>query len=397
MSSSPVRRLVVTAGLALPALLVPALPALASPAAPPVPVLEVVTEGLDNPRGLTIGKDGTVYVVEGGRGGDDCRDLPPQGGHAGGDLCFGLTGSVTRVSDGVEVVPALPSFAGREGFFALGPNDVTTVGSGKFQVTISGGPLDVDTSALELRPEFSPLLGTVVRVRGGGDADRTRIVADFLAYEDARNVDGDVNNDGSPNIESNPYGILDNPGFFGGLFGATTDAAANTLLRYGPFGYIETLAVFPTREVPNPFPGGSPTVNAQSVPTSVVIGPDGAYYVGELTGFPWAPGTARIWRVPRFGGEPQVYRDGLTTVIDLTFDRHGNLYVLQVQDEGLLSNNLTGSLLRFAPGADEPEVIASEGLVSPTSVAVADEGTIYVSNFGYFPSDGQVVKIAPPA
>jgi hypothetical protein len=128
MPSSPVRRLVVTAGLALPALLVPALPALASPAAPPAPVLEVVTEGLDNPRGLTIGKDGTVYVVEGGRGGDDCRDLPPQGGHAGGDLCFGLTGSVTRVSDGVEVVPALPSFAGREGLFALGPNDVTTVG-----------------------------------------------------------------------------------------------------------------------------------------------------------------------------------------------------------------------------------------------------------------------------
>ncbi len=290
MSSSPVRRLVVTAGLALPALLVPALPALASPAAPPAPVLEVVTEGLDNPRGLTIGKDDTVYVVEGGRGGDDCRDLPPQGGHAGGDLCFGLTGSVTRVSDGVEVVPALPSFAGREGFFALGPNDVTTVGSGKFQVTISGGPLDVDKSALELRPEFSTLLGTVVRVGGGGNADRTRIVADFLAYEDARNVDGDLNNDGTPNIESNPYGILDNPGFFGGLFGATTDAAANTLLRYGPFGYIETLAVFPTREVPNPFPGGSPTVNAQSVPTSVVIGPDGAYYVGELTGFPVGAG-----------------------------------------------------------------------------------------------------------
>ena len=63
---------------------------------------------------------------------------------------------------------------------------------------------------------------------------------------------------------------------FGGLFGAATDAAANTLLRYGPFGDVETLAVFPTQEVPNSFPGGSQTVNAQPVPTSVVIGPDGA-------------------------------------------------------------------------------------------------------------------------
>jgi hypothetical protein len=37
-------------------------------------------------------------------------------------------------------------------------------------------------------------------------------------------------------VRGNPYGILDDAGFFGGLFGAATDAAANTLLRYGPFG-----------------------------------------------------------------------------------------------------------------------------------------------------------------
>jgi hypothetical protein len=126
-----------------------------------------------------------------------------------------------------------------------------------------------------------------------------------------------------------------------------------------------------------------------------VIGPDGAYYVGELTGFPWAPGSARVWRVPRFASEPEVYRDGLTTIINLTFDRAGNLYVLQVQDEGLLSRDLTGSLLRFAPGSDQPGVVARDGLVSPTSVAVADDGSIYVSNYGYFPGQGQVVRLSP--
>jgi hypothetical protein len=141
------------------------------------------------------------------------------------------------------------------------------------------------------------------------------------------------------------------------------------------------LAVFPTQEVP-------------PVPTSVALGPDGAYYVGELTGFPFPVGKARIWRVPRLGGQPEVYRDGLTKVVDLTFDRDGNLYVLQVQDEGLLSDNLTGSLLRFRPGADQPEVVPREGLVSPTSVVVTDEGAIYASNFGYFPGQGQVVKLA---
>ena len=35
----------------------------------------------------------------------------------------------------------------------------------------------------------------------------------------------------------------------------------------------------------------------QSVPTSVIVGPDGALYVGELTGVPFRAGTARVWRV----------------------------------------------------------------------------------------------------
>jgi hypothetical protein len=60
-----------------------------------------------------------------------------------------------------------------------------------------------------------------------------------------------------------------------------------------------------------------------------------------------------------------------------------------VQNEGLLSNDLTGSLLRFRPGSAEPEVVVGEGLVSPTSVAVADDGAIYVSSFGCFPGQGR--------
>jgi hypothetical protein len=38
-------------------------------------------------------------------------------------------------------------------------------------------------------------------------------------------------------------------------------------------------------------------VPAEAVPTAVAVGPDGAYYVSELTGFPFSKGAARIWRV----------------------------------------------------------------------------------------------------
>jgi hypothetical protein len=37
----------------------------------------------------------------------------------------------------------------------------------------------------------------------------------------------------------------------------------------------------------------------QAVPTSVAVAPDGAYYVGQLTGFPFPVGGARVFRVVR--------------------------------------------------------------------------------------------------
>jgi hypothetical protein len=68
--------------------------------------------------------------------------------------------------------------------------------------------------------------------------------------------------------------------------------------------------------------------STDSVPTSVAVGPDGALYVGELTGGPFAPGLATIWRVVP-GRAPQAFCSGFSYVIDLDFDRSGSLYVLE--------------------------------------------------------------------
>lgn len=88
------------------------------------------------------------------------------------------------------------------------------------------------------------------------------------------------------------------------------DAAGNSLLRYGPGGRVSTLAVFPTVDTPNPFPGEPATIATEAVPTEVVRGPDGAWYVSLLTGFPFPVGGSSIVRVPFLGGEPEAYRDG---------------------------------------------------------------------------------------
>ena len=102
----------------------------------------------------------------------------------------------------------------------------------------------------------------------------------------------------------------------------------------------------------------------QAVPTNVVRGPDGALYVSQLTGFPFPPGGARIYRVVP-GAAPQIYAEGFTNIIDLEFDAAGNLYVLEIDRNGLLAPEVTGRLARVNAGTGAVVTIASDGLVMP--------------------------------
>ena len=108
-----------------------------------------------------------------------------------------------------------------------------------------------------------------------------------------------------------------------------------------------------------------------AVPTSVVRGRDGAYYVSQLTGFPFPVGGSNIWRlVP--GQAPTVYASGLTNVTDLAW-HGGSLYAVQIADEGLLAapedQPPSGSLVRVVPGGAHQTV--ADDLVAPYGVALS--------------------------
>jgi hypothetical protein len=150
------------------------------------------------------------------------------------------------------------------------------------------------------------------------------------------------------------------------------------------------------------------------VPTAVAQGPDGAYYVGELTGAPFAVGAARVYRIVP-GGDPQIFLRGFTAIIDLTFGPDDNLYVLQHATGAGLSG--PGALIRVTPNGRRITV-ASEGLHLPTSVVIApsarqrghrheadgeDDGeaggkgrlTFYISNCGTCAGVGEVIRLRP--
>jgi hypothetical protein len=121
-----------------------------------------------------------------------------------------------------------------------------------------------------------------------------------------------------------------------------------------------------------------------------VKGPDGAYYVSELSGVPFAAGAARIYRVAP-GHAPEPFLSGFKTITDSEFDEHNNLLVVE-DAGGPAFFAAPGRLLRIAP--DGTRTVIIDGLDRPTSVAVGSEGEIDVTNHGITPGIGEVLRIS---
>ena len=85
------------------------------------------------------------------------------------------------------------------------------------------------------------------------------------------------------------------------------------------------------------------------------------------------------------------YATGFTNAIDLAFGPDGSLYVLEIAKNSLLQAEDGGRLWRIAPDGSR-SVVAEEGLTFPTSVVVADDGSIYVANCGVCAGEGEVWK-----
>jgi len=327
-----------------------------APSAVGADALEPVVEDLDGPRGLAVGPHGQVVFSE-------------------------ADGVVSRLATrGKRAGSVRELFSVPAGFLAPA---VDARRQRVFALTTAGEP---GTGA-----------GTLYR---WGPHRGARPIADISGYQQRDPDPYDLED--FPE-DSNPYGVAALPR--GGALVA--DAAGNDLLRVSPRGKIRTVArVKPmVVEVPEGLPDESPEgeplppagtpIPAEAVTTSVVVGADGYWYVGELRGFPATPGTSHVWRIkpgstdavcnPKrpHRGDCRLYAGGFTSIVDLAAAPDGSIYVAELVKRSWLQWELgaepIGGVFRIPPGGGDAVELAADQLPLPGGVEAGRNGKVYVA------------------
>ena len=314
-----------------------------------------VIDGLNDPRGLWLQRDGTLCVAEAGRlaEGQEVVEGPTANrADTGSVSCVDAEGHRQRIIDGLPYV--FYNVTGN----TTGPADLAEMEGDLFLLTGESEGI---------------LARKILRLRGSGNPPE--VVADFLAF--AETAEPDFFDEIT--VFSNPYSVI--PDEEGRRF-LVSDGATGWVLAVGLDGAIEVFS----------------EVEGHEVLTGIVRGPDGAPYVTSFSQLPHSTGDGALLRLQP-DGTFDVAIDGLTTPIDVAFDSDGQLYVLEFIDGTETDHpyqGKTGRLLRFAPtsaGWQDGQVLIDR-LPFPTALLIDGEDRIYVSIRGAFspPESGVVVR-----
>ncbi len=246
-------------------------------------------------------------------------------------------------------------------------------------------------------------------VRGG----KAKMVANLLDFEKANNPDGNLAPDG---IDSNPFDVE----AISATRAVVADAGGNDLLIVDKWGHVDWIAALPQELVstdnikavlgcptPPPLPPElagvcslPPMIPAQPVATSVAIGPNGDYYVGELKGFPAPTGMSRIWKIKHgtrhamcgTDGETRckVVADGFTSIVDLELGRNGKMYVTELDEASWAAVELGGTPKGGTVNACSIWSwhchVVKGGLTQPMATTVGKHGGLYVLKDALLPT-----------
>jgi sugar lactone lactonase YvrE len=327
-------------------------------AKPEHPSWQVVLTGLDNPRGVTVGPAGELFVVEAGTG------------YAAVDATE-LTGRLTKFidlngdgdfDDEDEAEPwfrHLPTYNALHVFATgrdevSGPGDILLHRDGRTFLTVDGG---FENLALyEISPDG-------------------RVGRNLSSRSNMNGITFDLEQEHIYVVES----------------------TLNRLIEVPLDGPVREIVVFPSLDS-----------GQQPVPAGLALDPQtGDVLVALFSGavvddesgevIPFVSGDAKIVRVDPDSGEMNDEITGLTTAVDVAIDKAGNILVVEMASThadllprmfDLFDRDappLHGGYQRFSgrvtlyPAGDDPARVIADRLDMPTNITLAPDGALYVS------------------
>jgi sugar lactone lactonase YvrE len=334
----------------------------------PQSAVSTYASSLNNPRGLTFGPDGNLYVAEGGSGGtdttstDDCDQVKvPIGPYRGG-----FTSRISKIDSNhvrTTVADGLPSSmtGDASGNLVSGVADVKFVGATLYAIEAgagcSHGLLNTDNELL----------------RVNSDGTTTPIV-NLSAYQKLHPVARPEEDDFEPDgtwysmvvVRGMIYAVEPNHGEI-----VQIDPSTGAITRVADVSASQ----------------------GHIVPTTIAYA--GNFLFGNLSTFPIVPGSSGLYKMTPSGQITKKY-DDLTTVLGLVVGARDRIYVLEsMTGPGFPGPGEigTGQIVQIDPNGTKTVIAA--GFSFPTAMTMGPDGALYVSNWGFAPAGlGEIVRVA---
>jgi len=355
---------------------------------PGTPGVTIFASGFNNPRGLTFGPGGNLYVAEGGLGGthSSAADPCPQA-HGMAAPYFGSTndhvlgGRISKIDKKGHVSTVADALPSSQTSPALG-----NLVSGVSSVAFVHNKLYALLAGAGCSHGVPTVPNGVIRVDKKG---HWTLIANLSAFQAANPVaqpdDEDFEPDGTWYSMTSAGGAL-----------YPMDSNHGELDKVTQSGQISRVV----------------DISAQVghvVPTAILpLGPKGMHHgkghkshkhpgrfvIANLGVFGPADGTTpneSVWTINAMGHLTQT-ATGLEQVLGLAFRGHA-LYALEMSTTPGGPTPGTGAIVQVGPSG--PVKTVASGLIFPTGMTVGKDGAFYVSEqgFGFGPGDGRVLRI----